>query len=269
MKRRAFTLIELLVVVAIIALLLGILLPALGRAREIANRSVCGANVKSVITSMMIYSVSNEDRFPAYAGSPTTGSIFQSGGRTADAPIQAEIDSISSPLWSMIRDGSMGPKSFVCPSTSDLQDPLTTTVSGTTVVDLDQTFDFFSAPSGGQAGKFCSLSPINMYDPNSDWTSSVPSDYVIVGDENEATNFDTTIPAAEDDIENANSQNHGKEGENLLFGDSHVQFHQDPYQARAEDNVNAGSDGADPGVKPTVPAGGADPAHDVVLSQHY
>ncbi|HEX8875247.1 MAG TPA: prepilin-type N-terminal cleavage/methylation domain-containing protein [Phycisphaerales bacterium] len=53
--RRAFTLIELLVVIAIIALLIGIIIPALGGARENARRVKCMVNLSSVGKAMQQY----------------------------------------------------------------------------------------------------------------------------------------------------------------------------------------------------------------------
>ena len=61
---RAFTLVELLVVIAIITLLVAILMPVLGKAREVARRSVCGVNLKSLYTVMMMYSTQNRQRIP-------------------------------------------------------------------------------------------------------------------------------------------------------------------------------------------------------------
>jgi prepilin-type N-terminal cleavage/methylation domain-containing protein len=56
----AFTLIELLVVIAIISLLISILLPALSRAREIGNRTVCASNMKQIGTAMLQYAGDDE-----------------------------------------------------------------------------------------------------------------------------------------------------------------------------------------------------------------
>src|SRR5215831_12186324 len=53
--RRAFTLIELLVVISVIAVLISLLLPALGKARESSRRTKCLANLHSIGQSLQLY----------------------------------------------------------------------------------------------------------------------------------------------------------------------------------------------------------------------
>ena len=141
MKRpKGFTLIELLVVVAIIALLVAILLPSLGRARELARQAVCRSNLKSIGTSMALYQTDNKDRYPLIEGANdcTMGNQdFGTGGDDGNGdlipPFGADIgiwgDAIQQNLFLLVTEKFTSEKMFICPSKKG-DDPADRNASG-------------------------------------------------------------------------------------------------------------------------------------------
>jgi len=133
-NRAGFTLIELLVVISIIALLIAILLPSLAKAKELANRVACSANIRSVIQSMTIYAQSNGGAFPCVPGPTSSSGTYENQAVNPAGYVNTQLPgtvieewyaaansaNYASPLGSLwinlILDGQDTPKTLICPS---------------------------------------------------------------------------------------------------------------------------------------------------------
>ena len=254
LARKGFTLIELLVVVAIIALLIAILLPSLGRARELSNRGYCAANVRGILQSCAIYANDNQDDFPTVRSNTTSLAYCGTGTSTnADNAISAAYSNasgnITANMWLLVLKNYTTPKQYLCKS-----DPNNSVASQTTTgtsyyqnfLSVENLSYGFACPWGADGSKLGFWSGKNLDSGCPLMADQGPHD----GDTLSGS-VTVNVKAAQSNPKAWNSPIHGGDGQNVGFGDAHAEWTRRPDCGQQSDTIWTNNAGGGPATAAT------------------
>ena len=232
-RRRGFTAVELLVIVLIVLLLLSIFIPFIRKTRETEHRVRCQSNLRALGVAFQKYAKANGSAFPrvVHDAGNTAGAYFAYTGPYAANPFAGDgrvsANDVTASLWLLVRGGYASPALFVCPSSSDWADPLTDP-AGNPAAPLER--------SNFKRARHLSYSYASPFSAAAEYKFNeyLPSDFVLMADKNpgKAGGSDVTGPAFDApllELAKANSRNHGRAGQSMLYADMHVEFRQSPY----------------------------------------
>ena len=227
-SRRAFTLIELLVAVAIIGLIAACVIPYIMSIRETHRRVACENNLRHIRDALAAYQ-GDYNSYPrtrfnvdsaawtAFTG-PDDANPFAPGTQVA-------ANDVTASLWLLVRTGIIADtRVFNCPSTAQTPDRLVD-AAGQTVA-KEQRSNFRS----GDHLSYSFLSPFNISLGEGGWSDTLKPEVALLADRNPGVKGyrdDVTKPASGDAPElqaYANSNNHGKAGQVVLYASGYVGF---------------------------------------------
>lgn len=252
MAREGFTLVELLVVIAVIALLMAILMPALARVRVIANRMVCGSHLASIGKGIMMYASDSRERYPV---SGLTNCSWSAAARITNFMAKERKDAfadgratITSCFYLLVRFGELSPSIFVCPDDADTKE----FELPKQVKEYRQLWDFGDNP--GVCVSYSYHQPFSIYRLSASSSHGSPmcadrnpyldknaAEYITVNMTGSGSSRWAPVKFVEDEYSDpdytGNCAAHQRKAQNVLYNDGHVEAEQYPNVGYNNDNI--------------------------------
>lgn len=203
-KKSAFTLIELLVVIAIIAMLVAILLPVSFKAIEMARRSSCANNLKSLGVAFTTYAADHQGAMPHHKDLPPANGTFSETPDFTAIAVKVYTNGYVTDL-----------RLWVCPSDK---------LDGNSPVSVARDIASFQSQAGN-----CSYMYVSGYHLMR--TSETPALAPMLCDESNKREYGPATPGNMPKIDK--DDNHGANVRNVLFLDGHVVTFRDADAANA------------------------------------
>jgi len=243
-RRRGFTAIELITVILVLIILAPLVLPTFSRAWETHNCVMCASRLKQLGLACNLYANVNHGEYPRTKYEPAdrlipnlTNAGFDSANPfSGDSKVPA--NNIPAALFLLMRTGDCPSYVFNCPSSN-----------GT-----DDNYGSYNGLAPQNRSNFTNIkrnltySYANPYPDNAaasagfDINIHIDAGFAIAADLNPGLSGGISIltintSSSETQLRLANSRNHGRDGQNVLYADGHVEFQHDCLAGLNHDNI--------------------------------
>ena len=234
---RGFTMTDLIVSIFLCVLLLTYFVIGQHSVSRGSNRLYCARNLKQIGCAMILYANENNNQLPRTLFDPSQTSPTAYTGVNAANPFSAngpKANDVTAALFLLLRTQDLTGSVFVCP-TSDATPVEQIYLKGKTVL------DYSNFPSD----KHLAFSLTNPYPSPAatadgfKWTGNLTADFAVVADMNPGSTQLLTLKETDPlkTMANGNSANHNSAGQNVLYGDWHVEWSATSFAGSNNDNI--------------------------------